>query len=245
MDSHIASTGASAQTIAALGVVLGLTAAGAIAHLFAPKGVAAVLAALVLVACFGLTARAFLDIKNPPETQTMHHLRTAITEALAEGQPPAETPTFGVGKRLHEYRRDTGEGRLFTCHPAEKCESEGCPIHHPSSHALRGEPYFVVDRPLIMRACPCEGSYRHPDPDSLAYIWRDVDQGNAAEWEVHECCPRRCCGVPVEQQLGLPAATTEEVPAALPDRLRHQVADAATVAHEMTAGRPFLASLLP
>ena len=74
----------------------------------------------------------------------------------------------------------------------EEADCEGpCPIHRPSSHAMRDWPlYFRTDRGIFERICP--HGVGHPDPDSVAYaiLRGDVGQG------VHGCdgCCVSTCG---------------------------------------------------
>lgn len=236
----------SARTILALGVALGLGGAVALSSLYGPRGIATAFAALMMGSCFAVVVCCVLDINSRQEDDLPGLIRRTVADAMGPWQramqqqsKPAQVPD----RRGHELHQDY-ERRLFTCHPEDKCEGEGCPIHHPSNHPMRELPWFAVNRPLITRLC--EHGYHHPDPDSLAYVLRFVDPQNSYQWEMHECCPHGCCGVPKQQQPSgdHPSVDVpEDDPSPVPAVVRENLATAADTARALA--RPQVAPGVP
>lgn len=223
----------SAKTILALGVALGLGGAVALSSLYAPRGVAAALIALMMGSCFVVVVRCVLDMGEREQSDLPGLIRQTVADAMGPWHRAMAQPTAVPGRREHELHQDH-ERRLFTCHPEDKCEGEGCPIHHPSNHPMRELPWFAVNRPLITRLCA--HGYQHPDPDSLAYVLRFVDPQNSYQWELHECCPHACCGVAQRTSGEHPSHVepNEEEPAAVPTVVRESLATAADTARALT-----------
>lgn len=229
----------SAKTILALGVALGLGGAVALSSLYAPRGIAAAIAVLMMGACFVVVVRCALDITSHEQDDDLPDL---IARTVADAMGPWYRSVLNIlpapeelstAWRGHELRQDH-EGRLFTCHPEAKCEGEGCPIHHPSNHPMRELPWHAVNRPLITRLCP--HGYQHPDPDSLAYVLRHVDPRNEYRWQMHECCPQGCCGAVRQTSGDHPSVDDpiEEEPVSVPTVVRENLATAADTARALT-----------
>lgn len=65
---------------------------------------------------------------------------------------------------------------MINVHPPSACEGRGCPVHHPSDHAMQGWPVVWNDDLQCCRRM-CGHHVRHPDPDDVAYhdsIGRDL-----------------------------------------------------------------------
>jgi hypothetical protein len=95
------------------------------------------------------------------------------------------------------------QGPVQTHGPA-KCAGDVCCIHNPSDHHMVGWPLnFRFDKyDLAERVCV--HGVGHPDPDSYAYIVRELvlvhgmDAEEATFIGVHGCC--RCCQLPESQE---------------------------------------------
>lgn len=81
-------------------------------------------------------------------------------------------------------------GQLLHHHSAEHCDVP-CPFHQPSAHHMVTWPLnWRGDLGLLERICP--DGIGHPDPDSLAYLETNGEQGLG----IHGC--DGCCRRPVE-----------------------------------------------
>ena len=79
-----------------------------------------------------------------------------------------------------------GGAALVNVHPPAACSGYGCPLHHPSDHALKDASLnWRQDRGLFERLC--SHGIGHPDPDSIAYLRRS----GSDEDGTHGCCG--CC----------------------------------------------------
>lgn len=110
---------------------------------------------------------AWLDAGYAPET--------AIAKVTNEVQVDGDTAYLPNGQVLQGV------------HPATACEGRGCPIHHPTDHAMAGWPLlWRGDRGLMERVCLCR--IGHPDVDHMAwYATCHTDEDTRAEG-VHGCC---------------------------------------------------------
>lgn len=90
---------------------------------------------------------------------------------------------------MSEYVTGTGQ-TLRGIHDTSKCAGEHCVIHQPSQHPMRlFRTHWRPDRGLMERICP--HGVGHPDPDSLAFVAREVGVDRARTECVHGC--DGCC----------------------------------------------------
>lgn len=78
-------------------------------------------------------------------------------------------------------------GQKIYAHQASECAGDTCCIHNPSDHHMREwKQRWCNDIKLMERVCP--HGYRHPDPDHVAFVLRQV--GSPVEF-AHGC--DGCC----------------------------------------------------
>lgn len=92
---------------------------------------------------------------------------------------------------MRVYRPQERPSSELNFHSEDQCRDQGypCCVHSPSDHPLRGKPLVLridLTVPLMERLCNC--GFRHPDPDSVAYLLRVRGQ----DYSVHTCLCR-CC----------------------------------------------------
>ena len=70
------------------------------------------------------------------------------------------------------YATHTIGGQHWHVHRPDRCWGEPCPLHHPSEHPL-ADAEIVMDRSgQVQRRCAHD--VVHPDPDSMAYLRRQL-----------------------------------------------------------------------
>lgn len=80
---------------------------------------------------------------------------------------------------------------IYSVHANSVCAGTSCCIHAPSDHHMVGWP-LVFDHGLAYLAFRvCEHGIPHPDPDSLAYMRRQVGESAALILALHTC--EGCC----------------------------------------------------
>jgi hypothetical protein len=219
----------SVRTIWAFSVTIFFAGLASLAWVYAAPAFTTVLTIGMMISAVALLASCIADLNTHDDHAVPALIERSIRQTLtsrafhaALARTMYQQPTERRGHEVHE----DGEGRLITCHPQDKCEGEGCPIHHPSEHHMAAWPWISWTRPLISRRC--QHGTDHPDPDSLAYVWRFVDVANVRQWDRHECCEQQCCGAP---RVVVPDATGETE--AVPESVQASLSDAADAVQEM------------
>jgi hypothetical protein len=98
---------------------------------------------------------------------------------------------------------------IVTTHGPSRCEGEFCCVHKPSPHHMIDWPLvFRLDRADCLAERICEHGLGHPDPDSVAFIHRQLIAAGYGESMMiavmlHSC--DGCCGIPpTEAPLEIP-----------------------------------------
>lgn len=128
----------------------------------------------------------YLVAQNAPGT---HAVNWSEIEARLSGlvQENREYPKY-VGFNTFLINKD-GE-TIKDVHYHDKCEGQGCPIHHPSNHPLKNA-HMTWRNGHILRVC--EHGVAHWDADDIAYRQRTSGRGQA----YHCGCLCNCCGLKV------------------------------------------------
>jgi hypothetical protein len=133
---------------------------------------------------------------EPPVSDYDHHAgicgfydagrTTGIRQVVEEKLPDGYYDEYE-----NQYITGVGE-KVVGLHPEKPSCKDGCVIHSPSEHGMRGmKTLWRDDRAMMERLC--EHNVGHPDPDQVRY-WHSVYSGSQLfELMVHGCCGHGCC----------------------------------------------------